>query len=90
MLSDDQVYILMSEIAKTVHVEADKGDQSGLACVLIGDLDQLKYFLTEATDARKKEITLQMIATYQLDADDFKDDGSFHQQVRYILDYWRK
>lgn len=88
MLNDQQVYTMAEKIADLVKSQATKSDPTGLMCVLIGDLDLIKRFLMSNASDVRKDISDQLIGTYELNSCEIDDHDDFCAQMDKILTFW--
>ena len=88
MLNDQQVYTMVEKIAELVKSQATKSDPTGLMCVLIGDLDLIKQFLMSNGSEFRKDISDQLVGTYELNSCDVNDQDSLCAQMDKILTFW--
>lgn len=88
MLNDQQVYTMAEKIADLVKSQATKSDPTGLMCVLIGDLDLIKRFLMSNASDVRKDISDQLIETYELNSCEIDDHDDFCAQMDKILTFW--
>ena len=88
MLNDQQVYTMVEKIAEMVKSQATKGDLTGLMCVLIGDLDLIKQFMRSNASDVRKDISDQLIGTYELNQCNIDDHDDFCAQMDKILTFW--